>query len=83
MRNFDSDGLKEIGTEARRLRKALGLSQFELSEKTGLGTTTIKDIESGERNVTLVTLNYLIDGLEVSFVDLFSSLDFSQGVQVE
>ncbi len=42
--------------ELRRLREEMGISQKELSERSGIPQETISRIESGRRNVTLDTL---------------------------
>lgn len=47
---------KFIRTRLANIRKSKGLTQKQLSEMTGLSTTTISNIESGENSYTLRSL---------------------------
>ena len=50
-------------------RKVLGISQQDLSEMSGLGVATIKDIERGKGNPSLSTVARILDvlGMELVF----------------
>ena len=52
-----------IGPEIARRRKAVGMTQRDLSEKTGIGQAAISRIESGNANPTLNTLDALVEGI--------------------
>lgn len=47
---------KNIGRQIRDLRLARGWRQNELAEKVGLARSTMSNIESGKRSLTLKTL---------------------------
>lgn len=50
-------------------RKTLGISQQDLAEMFGISLATIKDIERGQGNPSLNTVNKILDilGMEISF----------------
>lgn len=60
---------KNIGTIIRERRAQLGISQQDLAEFAGVGIATIKDIERGAANPSLLTLQKLMEvlGLEMIF----------------
>ena len=49
-----------IGERIRERRKALGVSQRDLSELAGVSLHTLSDIESGKGNPTLATLEAIL-----------------------
>jgi transcriptional regulator with XRE-family HTH domain len=53
----------------RKIREASGVSQVELSEKTGMHQSTISAIESGKRNISLRILLRItkVLGFEINF----------------
>lgn len=57
-------------SELRRIREAKGLSQLELSLRTGVSQSTICTYEIGTRGMTLKTLRRLAEGLGVEPRDL-------------
>ncbi|HDR06666.1 MAG TPA: XRE family transcriptional regulator [Candidatus Coatesbacteria bacterium] len=63
-----------LGVTIRRYRQRLGLSQEELARRAGLHRTYIGSIERGERNITLVNIIRLAQGLEVDSVRLFEEM---------
>lgn len=52
-----------IGERIRERRKALGISQRDLSELAGVSLHTLSDIESGKGNPTLATLEGILTPL--------------------
>ena len=48
------------GRQVRRRRKALGISQRDLSEIAGDSLHTLSDIESGKANPTIATLDRIL-----------------------
>lgn len=61
---------QKLGKKLFELRKQAGLIQYELSRKTGIAPTTIKQIESGVNNCLLTTLVKLADFFDVSLDEL-------------
>lgn len=64
------DMRKLVGRNAARLRKAAGLTQEQLAERSGFSQQYISDLERGRCNPTIVTLYELAAALGVSQVDL-------------
>jgi len=60
------DMRKLVGENARRLRVCRGLTQEQLSEKTGLTQQYISGLERGRRNPTVLTLRDLAQALETT-----------------
>lgn len=61
----------EFGSTLRSLRTDLGLSQMTLANKVGLHPTYLSSVERGERNISLVNIRILADGLGVHARALF------------
>jgi transcriptional regulator with XRE-family HTH domain len=64
------DMRKLVGRNAARLRKAAGLTQEQLAERSGFSQQYISRLEQGRRNPTVVTLYELANALGVSHVEL-------------
>lgn len=58
---------KQIGSIIRRVRKKRGLSQTELSERTGLRQGTISLIETGNPAARIETLLTVLAALDLDF----------------
>lgn len=67
--------VEKVGERIRRLRKEKGLSQERLAERSGLHTNYIGQVERGEKNLTLETLEKIVLGLDISLEELFRFLD--------
>lgn len=63
-----------VGKRIRTRRKELDYSQEELAERAGLHATYIGQLERGEKNATLETLERVCTALSLSFSGLFSGL---------
>lgn len=72
------DILKVIGERLRIIRKDKGFTQEELAEKSDLPHTTIGLAERGDRNISLLTLQKILNGLEISPLFLFNFADIEQ-----
>ncbi|MGQ4650332.1 helix-turn-helix domain-containing protein [Lyngbya aestuarii] len=62
---------QRFGKAIRRRRRELDLSQEELAERAELHRTYISNIERGELNPSLETMEKLVKALDISFTDLF------------
>ena len=65
------DIIKVFGTNVRKFRTALGLSQEKLAEKCGLHRTYISDIECFRRSISLDNIQKIADALEIETYRLF------------
>lgn len=65
---------KELGQRIRAERTAKKMTQEELAERAGLHPTYIGQVERGEKSLTVVSLEKIVEGLEISFSDLFENI---------
>lgn len=80
-RNYQSlseHELNVLGSNVRRIRKELQLSQEKLAEQSGLHRAFIGFVERGERSPGLSSLTALANGLNVSIDELFRQTDLSR-----
>ncbi len=63
-----------FGRRLRRLRTGRGWTQVELAEKLGLDRSYLADIERGRRNVSLMNLEIIAKGFELSLSQLLSQV---------
>lgn len=70
---------ERIAARIRELREEQNLTQEELAWKSELNRTTMNHIENGRRNISAETLEKVINGLEVSVQDFFTSPLFQNG----
>jgi transcriptional regulator with XRE-family HTH domain len=69
------DMRKLVGRNFARLRRAKGLTQETVEERSGFSQQYISDLERGLRNPTVVTLYELAQALDVSHVELVAPDD--------
>ncbi len=60
--------LEDIVFVMRRRREELGLTQIELSERSGVHLRSINNLESGTGNPSLETLNKLTEVLKLEII---------------
>lgn len=70
-----SDVVKRVGDRIRHIRKEKGLSQEQLAERAGLHNNYVGQVERGEKNLTIETLEKIVSGLDISLEELFRFLD--------
>ncbi len=63
--------IEVFGTNVRKYRMHLGLSQEKFAEKCGLHRTYISDIECFRRSISLDNIQKIADALEVQTFQLF------------
>ena len=68
------DMRKVVGWNVLRLRRERGLSQEELSFRSGFGRAYLSGLETGKRNPTVVTLWELATALDATPIDLLKPL---------
>lgn len=64
----------KIGNRIRDLRHERDLSQEQFSHICGLDRTYIAGIEQGKRNVSVVNLEKIANGFDISLSQLFKDL---------
>ena len=69
-----SDITKIIGKRIRNYRTASGLSQEKLAELSGCHPTYIGQIERGEKNATVESIEKIVAALHISLSTLFEKL---------
>lgn len=62
---------EDVGNRIRELRKAKGWTQEQLAEAAGLHYSYIGGVERGDRNISLETLEKIIEGLQVAASEIF------------
>lgn len=65
------DIVKVFGTNVRRYRRAMGISQEAFAEKCGLHRTYISAIECYRRSISLENIQRIADALEIETYKLF------------
>ncbi|MBD5451695.1 MAG: helix-turn-helix domain-containing protein [Lachnospiraceae bacterium] len=61
---------KNIAENLKRIRKAKNMSLDMLAERTGVSKSMLGQIERGESNPTLATIEKIVDGIKVPLEDL-------------
>lgn len=70
-----SDIAKTVGKRLRCYRQAQGLSQERLAELAGLHPTYIGQVERGEKNLTIESLEKITVALQVSMSGVFELVE--------
>jgi transcriptional regulator with XRE-family HTH domain len=66
--------LVRLGNRIRTLRKQRGWTQVEMAEKVGIDRSFLADVERGKRNVSILTLFHISEGLGTTLSHLFSRI---------
>ena len=69
-----SDITKVLGQRIRSYRTAKGLSQEKLAELCGCHPTYVGQIERGEKNATIESIEKIANALKISLSTLFEKL---------
>ena len=70
-----SDIAKTVGKRLRSYRTGQGLSQEKLAEKAGLHPTYIGQVERGEKNLTIESLEKITSALDVPMANVFEKIE--------
>lgn len=62
---------RKVGKRIKELRNKLGISQEELAFRSEIHRTYIASLEVGKRNVSIETLEKVVNALEVSMSEFF------------
>jgi transcriptional regulator with XRE-family HTH domain len=63
-----------FGARVRNLRLKRGWKQVETAERFGLDRSYFSDVERGKRNISLLNLEIIAKGFDLSLSQLFSRL---------
>ncbi len=66
---------ERFGFAVKDRREALGLTQEEFAERAGIHRTYLSDIERGTRNVSLVNIERVAQGLSMKMSELFQAVE--------
>lgn len=61
----------KIGVRIRELRLSTGLSQEKFAHKIGMDRTYFASVELGKRNISIINLEKIATGLNISLAELF------------
>lgn len=67
-----------VGARIRTYRQRCRITQEELAEKAEVHHTYIGQVERGEKNLTIVTLEKILSALGITFAEFFEHLDFKE-----
>lgn len=62
----------DLGNRIKYLRKQAGLSQEKLALKANIDRTYLAGIESGKRNATIISIEKIVDALDVSMHEFWN-----------
>lgn len=65
---------EDLGKRIRELRQRTSLSQEKFALKIGMDRTYFASVEAGKRNIAIVNIKKIADGLGVSLSELFKEL---------
>ena len=70
---METEYLKKFRRRIRELRQETGLSQEKFALKIDMDRTYFASVETGKRNVSLLNIKKIADGLSVSMATLFEN----------
>ncbi len=66
----DSEYLKKIGEKIIEIRQEKGISQVELANSIGMEDSSLRRIEKGRVNSTILMLKKIAEGLNISIHEI-------------
>lgn len=64
-----------LGNRIKELRMQIGLSQEKFALMIGMDRTYLASVEAGKRNISILNIKKIADGLNVSLSDLFMGIE--------
>lgn len=64
----------DFGNRIRELRVLTGLSQEKFALKIDMDRTYYASVEAGKRNISIINIKKIADGLDISLSELFTNL---------
>jgi transcriptional regulator with XRE-family HTH domain len=68
------DLLVRLGDRISKLRKKRGWTQVVMAERVGIDRSFLADVERGKRNISILNLELIADGLRITLSQLLSRL---------
>lgn len=65
---------KKLGLRIKELRLKKGVSQEKFALSINMDRTYFSSVESGKRNISILNVKKIADGLEITLEDLFKGL---------
>lgn len=65
----------KLGNRIRELRQKTGLSQEKFALKIGMDRTYFASVELGKRNIAIINLEKIANGLEITLSKLFENME--------
>ena len=65
---------QKLGKRIQELRKSMGISQERFALKIEMDRIYFASVESGKRNISILNIKKIADGLDISLSDLFKVL---------
>ena len=65
----------ELGARIRKLRNQKGLSQEKFALDIGMDRTYFASVEAGRRNIAIINIKKIADGLGVTLSELFEGIN--------
>lgn len=69
---MDNTQLQAFGKRVRELRNTIGLSQEKFALKINMDRTYLASVESGRRNISLLNIIKIANGLSITITELFN-----------
>ena len=64
----------DLGNRIREQRQKIGLSQEKFALKIGMDRTYFASVEKGKRNISILNIKKIADGLDITLMELFKGL---------
>lgn len=65
---------KLFGKRVKKIRKEKGIKQKDFAESIGLDRSYYVDVEAGNRNISLINIEKIANGLEKSISEIFENI---------
>ena len=65
----------ELGARIKELRNQKGLSQEKFALDIGMDRTYFASVEAGKRNIAIINIKKIADGLSVTLSELFEGIN--------
>ena len=72
-----------VGKRIRAQRQKCGLAQEQLAERSGFHPTYVGQLERGEKNATLESIEKISKALDISLSEMFENLGGKNDIQKE